>query len=203
MTNTDASAMAERREACVNDRRILWRTRGRIAQLLALKVVGFTLRLAGFFFQAEDGIRDGHVTGVQMCALPIFIVLIDYLTLIQSHEKYHSDHAMYSAISKRLKAISQEYDCPVVTLAQLNRSLEQRNDKRPMLSDLRESGSIEEDADGIMFLYRDSYYNREEDDNILEINLAKHRDGSTGTVKDYYNKVNGKIGDLSDDQRAF
>lgn len=131
------------------------------------------------------------------------IVLIDYLTLIQSHEKYHSDHAMYSDISKRLKAISQEYDCPVVTLAQLNRSLEQRNDKRPMLSDLRESGSIEEDADGIMFLYRDSYYNREEDDNILEINLAKHRDGPTGTVKVYYNKATGKMGDLSDDQRAF
>lgn len=125
-------------------------------------------------------------------------VMIDYLTLIQSHDKYHSDHAKFTDISARLKAIAQEYDCPVLTLAQLSRGVEQRNDKRPLLSDLRESGSIEQDADCVMFLYRDSYYNKENDDNTLEINLAKHRDGPTGTATVYYNKATGKMADLSE-----
>ena len=67
-----------------------------------------------------------------------------------------------------------------------------------MLSDLRESGSIEEDADCVMFLYRDSYYNKDADNDNIEINVAKHRNGPTGTVEVYYNKATGKIGDLSD-----
>src|SRR5690625_1602085 len=88
-------------------------------------------------------------------------VLIDYLTLIHSNKDYYSDHAKFTDISNQLKAIAKEYDCPVLTLAQLSRGVEQRNDKRPMLSDLRESGSIEQDADMVMFLYRDSYYNKD------------------------------------------
>ncbi|TFJ92165.1 replicative DNA helicase [Lentibacillus salicampi] len=126
------------------------------------------------------------------------IVFIDYLTLIHNPGKFNSDHAKVSDISARLKAISKEYDCPVVTLAQLSRGVEQRQDKRPMLSDLRESGSIEQDADAVMFLYRDSYYNKEQDDNELEIIVAKHRDGPTGSVNVYYNKATGKMGDLTD-----
>lgn len=125
------------------------------------------------------------------------MVLIDYLTLIHSTDKYHSDHAKFTDISARLKAIAQDYDCPVITLAQLSRGVEQRNDKRPMLSDLRESGSIEQDADMVMFLYRDSYYNKESDSNDLEIIVAKHRDGGTGTATVYYQKETGKMGDLS------
>src|SRR5690625_122991 len=126
------------------------------------------------------------------------IVMIDYLTLIQEVGTFHSDHSMISDISKKLKAMAQEYDCPVITLAQLSRGVEQRNDKRLMLSDLRESGSNEEDADGIMFLYRESYYDKQSDDNTLEINLAKHRDGPTGNVKVYYNKATGVMGDLNE-----
>lgn len=126
------------------------------------------------------------------------IVFIDYLTLIHSTEKYHSDHAKFTYISSRLKAIAKEYDCPVITLAQLSRSVESRNDKRPLLSDLRESGSIEQDADVVMFLYRESYYNKDDDSNDLEIIVAKHRNGPTGTAKVYYNRATGIIGDLDD-----
>lgn len=125
------------------------------------------------------------------------MVLIDYLTLIHSTDNYQSDHSKFTDISARLKAIAKEYDCPVITLAQLSRGVEQRNDKRPMLSDLRESGSIEQDADAVMFLYRDSYYNKENESNEMEINVAKHRDGPTGTATVYYNKSTGQMGDLS------
>lgn len=126
------------------------------------------------------------------------IVLIDYLTLIHSDKTYYSDHAKFTEISANLKAIAKDYECPVITLAQLSRGVESRQDKRPMLSDLRESGSIEQDADMVMFLYRDSYYNKNADNDNLEINVAKHRDGPTGTVSVYYNKATGKMGDLSD-----
>ena len=127
------------------------------------------------------------------------IVFIDYLTLIHNEGNFNSDHAKVSDISANLKAIAKEYKCPVVTLAQLSRSVEQRQDKRPMLSDIRESGSIEQDADAVLFLYRESYYNKDSDSNDLEIIVAKHRDGPTGTATVYYNKATGKIGDLADD----
>src|SRR5699024_10773921 len=125
------------------------------------------------------------------------MVLIDYLTLIHTDKHYQSEHLKVGAISKALKVIAKQYDCPVVTLAQLSRVVEQRQDKRTMLSDFREAGSIEEDADCIMFLYRDSYYSKEDNDN-LEIIVAKHRNGATGTAKVYYNKATGKMADLSD-----
>lgn len=120
------------------------------------------------------------------------ILFIDYLTLIKDNREHQSEHLRVGAISKDLKNIAREYDVPVVTLAQLSRVLEQRSDKRPMLSDLRESGSIEEDADCVMFLYRDSYYNKDADNDNIEINVAKHRNGPTGTVEVYYNKATGK-----------
>lgn len=126
------------------------------------------------------------------------IVFIDYLTLINNEGQFYSDHAKVSDISAKLKGMAKEYVCPVVTLAQLSRAVEQRQEKRPQLSDIRESGSIEQDADVIMFLYRDSYYNKENDDNKLEIIIAKQRDGATGSVEIYYNKATGKMGDLSD-----
>ena len=126
------------------------------------------------------------------------MILIDYLTLIGTTGNHQSDHARVSDISKNLKNMAKDFNCPVITLAQLSRGLEQRQDKRPLLSDLRESGSIEEDADGVMFLYRDSYYNPENDNDELEINVAKHRNGPTGSTKVYYNKSTGIIGDLID-----
>ena len=108
------------------------------------------------------------------------LVVIDYLTLLKG--KGDNMHLEVSYISKSLKAMAKEQACPVICLAQLNRGLEQRPDKRPKLSDLRESGSIEEDADVVMFLYRDEVYDKEsERKGILEVGIAKNRNGETGT----------------------
>ena len=89
-----------------------------------------------------------------------------------------------SEVSRELKALAKELDVPVLALSQLSRNVEMRTDRRPRLSDLRESGSIEQDADIVMFLYRDEYYNRtEENKNIAEIIMAKNRNGATGDRK--------------------
>src|SRR5690625_3702997 len=130
------------------------------------------------------------------------MVLIEYLTLIHSTDTYHSDHAKFTDISAQLKAIAKDYDCPIITLAQLSRGVEQRNDKRPMLSDLRESGSIEQTADGVMIIDRDSYNNRENETEEMEIIMAKHRNGPTETANVYYNKSTGIMGDLDETQRS-
>lgn len=124
------------------------------------------------------------------------IVMIDYLTLIQNPGRFVSDHAKYSDVSRRLKAIAKDYQVPVITLAQLSRGVEQRADKRPNPSDLRESGSIEQDADLILLLYRESYYNKDyAKPNELEINLAKQRNGATGPITVNYNRSTGVIKD--------
>ena len=113
------------------------------------------------------------------------LVVIDYLQLIQGSGKRNSSREQeISEISRSLKILAKELDIPVIALSQLSRAAEQRADHRPMLSDLRESGAIEQDADIVMFLYRDDYYNPDTDKkNIAEVILAKHRAGSTGTVE--------------------
>lgn len=125
------------------------------------------------------------------------VIFIDYLTLIRSASPSGNEHKDVGDITKALKAMAKEFDCPVVSLAQLSRKVEQRPDKRPMLSDLRESGSIEEDADVAMFLYRDSYYTKksdeEQEDRSFEIIVAKNRNGATGTVYAEYNRHTGRI----------
>jgi len=115
----------------------------------------------------------------------IGLVVIDYLQLVQgSGKKNASREQEISEISRSLKILAKELDIPVIALSQLSRGAEKRDDKRPMLSDLRESGAIEQDADIVMFLYRDDYYNEDsEKKNIAEVILAKHRGGSTGTVE--------------------
>lgn len=111
------------------------------------------------------------------------VVIIDYLQLIQGNNKENRTQEI-SDISRKLKLMAKELDITVIALSQLSRGVEGRADKRPMLSDLRESGSIEQDADVVLFLYRDEYYNPETDDkNILETIVAKQRDGETGTIK--------------------
>lgn len=115
----------------------------------------------------------------------IGLVVIDYLQLVQgSNKKVGSREQEISEISRSLKILAKEINVPVIALSQLSRAPEQRPDHRPMLSDLRESGAIEQDADIVMFLYRDDYYNEEsEKKNIAEVIIAKHRAGSTGTVE--------------------
>lgn len=112
------------------------------------------------------------------------LVLIDYLQLMEGEGQNESRQQEIAKISRSLKILSKELDCPVVALSQLSRAPEQRADHRPMLSDLRESGSIEQDADIVMFLYRDEYYNPDtEKKNIGEVIVAKNRHGETGTVE--------------------
>ena len=115
----------------------------------------------------------------------IGLVVIDYLQLIQGTGKRNGSREQeISEISRSLKILAKELDVPVIALSQLSRAAEQRPDHRPMLSDLRESGAIEQDADIVMFLYRDDYYNPDtEKKGVAEVIIAKHRGGSTGTIE--------------------
>lgn len=111
------------------------------------------------------------------------LIIIDYLQLMTINERSESRQQEISTISRTLKSIAKELDCPIIALSQLSRGPEARTNKRPMLSDLRESGAIEQDADLVMLLYRDKYYNPESEDDSTEVIIAKHRNGSVGTVK--------------------
>ena len=112
------------------------------------------------------------------------LVVIDYLQLMSLQSKTDNRQQEISAISRNLKLLAREIDCPVIVLSQLSRAPEQRQDHRPILSDLRESGSIEQDADIVIFLYRDDYYNENtEKPGVCEVNIAKHRSGPTDKVE--------------------
>lgn len=112
------------------------------------------------------------------------LVVIDYLQLMSLQGKTDNRQQEISTISRNLKLLAREMDCPVIVLSQLSRAPEQRQDHRPILSDLRESGSIEQDADIVIFLYRDDYYNENTDKpGVCEVNIAKHRSGPTDKVE--------------------
>lgn len=118
------------------------------------------------------------------------LILVDYLQLLEGDWRFNNRQEEISYISRQLKRLAGEMGVPVVAAAQLNRGCEMRHDKRPMLADLRESGAIENDADVVMFLYRDEYYTKEETEKptIAELNVAKQRNGPLGTVDLYFQK---------------
>jgi replicative DNA helicase len=114
------------------------------------------------------------------------LIVVDYLQLMTGRNS-ESRQQEISEISRSLKALARELKVPLIALSQLSRSVESRQDKRPMLSDLRESGALEQDADIVSFLYREDYYDKEtENQHITEVILAKHRNGPVGSIKLYF-----------------
>lgn len=147
-----------------------------------------SLSNAGIFIDDTPGIRVAEMRS--KCRRlkqehGLGMIVIDYLQLIQGNSRRAENRQQeVSEISRSLKALARELEVPVIALSQLSRSVEQRQDKRPMMSDIRESGSIEQDADIVAFLYRDDYYDKEtENKNIIEIIIAKQRNGPVGTVQ--------------------
>ncbi len=159
-----------------------------------------SLSNAGIFIDDSPGIRVNEIRS--KCRRlqqehGLGMIMIDYLQLIAGSGKPGENRQQeVSEISRSLKALARELKVPVIALSQLSRGVEQRQDKRPMMSDLRESGSIEQDADIVSFLYREDYYDKEtENQNMIEIIIAKQRNGPTGTVtlafaKEYNKFVN-------------
>ena len=134
---------------------------------------------------------------------PLGLIIIDYLQLMQGSGRSDGNRVQeVSEISRGLKLIARELNVPVIALSQLSRTVESRPDKKPMLSDLRESGSIEQDADIVMFIYREAYYNPEtERQNVTDLIIAKHRNGPTGQVELYFHPERLRFMSL-DKQRA-
>jgi replicative DNA helicase len=127
------------------------------------------------------------------------LIIVDYLQLMTSGSNVENRVQEVSQISRNLKVLARDLDVPILAMSQLSRAVEQRHDKRPILSDLRESGSIEQDADLVAFIYRDEYYNGDEspDQGLAEVILAKHRNGPTGTEKLSFMKRHAKFADLA------
>lgn len=159
-----------------------------------------SLSNAGIYIDDTPGVRIGDIRAKSRRLKQehgLGMILIDYLQLIQGNGRSGENRQQeVSEISRSLKALARELEVPVIALSQLSRGVEQRQDKRPMMSDIRESGSIEQDADIVAFLYRDDYYDKEsENKNIIEIIIAKQRNGPVGTVslafvKEYNKFVN-------------
>jgi replicative DNA helicase len=165
--------------------------KGNVAQSRWPKILAASARLAESPLFIDDS-SDLSVLDVrakcrrlaQQHADGLGLVLIDYLQLMRSHGSHDNRVEQIGQISRGLKTLARELDVPVIALSQLNRGVEQRTDKRPVLSDLRESGSIEQDADLVMFIYRDEYYDPDsEREGIADLHIAKHRNGGLGTVE--------------------
>jgi replicative DNA helicase len=165
--------------------------KGKVPQTRWGKIMAASNRLAESALFVDDS-SDLSVLDVraktrrlaQQQADGLGLVLIDYLQLMRATGHTDNRAEQVGQISRGLKTLARELEVPVIALSQLNRGVEQRADKRPMLSDLRESGAIEQDADLVMFIYRDEYYDEDsEDEGMAEVHIAKHRNGGLGTVK--------------------
>ena len=147
------------------------------------------LRNQNFFIDDTPGIRvaDMYAKARKLAQdNNLYMIVVDYIQLIQTTGNSESRQMEVSEISRKLKAMARELKVPVIALSQLSRNVEQRTDKRPMLSDLRESGALEQDADLVLFLYRESYYDHEKENEDkredVELIIAKHRNGPTGKI---------------------
>jgi len=160
---------------------------------------------ASIFIDESPGLSPSEVRArarrqARICG-QLGLIVIDYLQLMSGNGGGSEENraTVLGEISRGLKALAKELKCPVIALSQLNRSVEQRPDKRPMMSDLRESGAIEQDADIIMFIYRDEYYTKDEckEPGVAEIIIAKQRNGPVGTVKLAFQRMHTKFENLA------
>jgi len=159
---------------------------GRIAQEEWVRLATSAGHLSSFpmFIDDTAGITVQQMKAKLRRVKNLGLVIIDYLQLMQTTSRSDNRAVIVAEITRELKIMAKELNVPVILLSQLSRAVESRTDKRPMLSDLRESGAIEQDADIVLFLYRDAYYNKEStEQNISECIVAKNRHGETGTVK--------------------
>ena len=169
----------------------------------SLKISTGVLSELGIYIDDTPGIRVGELRAKcrqlhQQKGLDM--VMIDYLQLLSGSKSNASNRQQeVSEISRMLKEMARELEIPVIALSQLSRQVESREDKRPMMSDLRESGSIEQDADIVTFLYRDDYYKKDaaDNDNLIEIIFAKHRNGPVGTIKLAFRKEISKFENIT------
>ncbi|MCC6174320.1 MAG: replicative DNA helicase [Chloroflexi bacterium] len=192
------------------------------ARLLSTESGIETTRLRSGHFTEAEGRKLGHALGLLAEApiyiddtpgisvvnlrakakrlnatVPLDLVIVDHLQLMTSGNKGENRVQEMSEISRQLKGLARELNVPVIALSQLSRAVEQRSPKIPILSDLRESGAIEQDADVVMFIYRDDYYNKEsEKQGIAEVHIAKHRNGPTGQISLLFNSKTTKFLDL-------
>ena len=167
-----------------------------------------SLSKANIYIDDTPGIRTAEIRAkcrkLKQEKGDLGLIVIDYLQLIEGTGR-ESRQQEVSEISRQLKKLAKELSVPVIALSQLSRSVEQRQDKRPILSDLRESGSIEQDADIVAFLYREDYYRGEDDEeeeesadeNVVEVILEKNRSGARGTIKLLFIKEYNKFSSLS------
>ena len=128
------------------------------------------------------------------------LIVIDYLQLMTGEGRFDNRQQEIAQISRGLKSLSKEINCPVLSLAQLSREADKRSDHKPILSDLRESGAIEQDADVVMLLYREDYYDVDDNPNVAKVILAKHRNGPTGLMELFFHKQCTTFKDLSHDE---
>ena len=185
--------------------------KGKVPQTRWAKILAASNRLAESALYVDDS-SDLSVLDVraktrrlaQQQADGLGLVLIDYLQLMRATGQTDNRAEQVGQISRGLKTLARELEVPVIALSQLNRGVEQRADKRPMLSDLRESGAIEQDADLVMFIYRDEYYNPDtESQGVAEIIIAKHRNGPTGKLELTFLQRYPKFADIARQERPL